>query len=122
MKTHSLATAATWAAALAASVTLAACQPERTAGAPDVRPDGTTMSEQARSHAADAAITVAVNAALAKDSQLSALSIDVDTVDGKVVLDGRAPDDAARDRATVLAQAVDGVRSVDNRLSVQPTS
>ena len=63
MKTHSLATAATWAAAFAASVTLAACQPERSAGAPDVRPDATATTEQARTHAADAAITVAVHAA-----------------------------------------------------------
>lgn len=66
----------------------------------------------------DAAITTAVNAKLAQDKGLSALKIDVDTVDGRVSLRGTAPDPAARERATTLAGAVDGVVSVDNQLQV----
>ena len=66
----------------------------------------------------DAAITTAVNAKLAQDKQLSALRIDVDTVGGRVSLRGTAPDPAARERATTLASAVDGVVSVDNQLTV----
>jgi hypothetical protein len=66
----------------------------------------------------DAAITAKVNAALAKDAELSALRIDVDTVDGRVALEGSAPSAAARDRAASLARAVDGVTDVDNRLTV----
>jgi hyperosmotically inducible periplasmic protein len=66
----------------------------------------------------DAAITTAVNAKLAQDKGLGALKIDVDTVDGRVSLRGTAPDPAARDRATTLASAVDGVVSVDNQLVV----
>ena len=66
----------------------------------------------------DAAITTAVNAKLAQDKGLSALKIDVDTVDGRVSLRGTAPDAAARDRATTLASAVDGVVSVYNQLVV----
>lgn len=72
------------------------------------------------SKAEDIAVTAKVNAALAGDPRLSALKINVDTVDGKVSLSGFAPDSASRDRATELAQAVSGVVSVDNKLEVKP--
>lgn len=68
--------------------------------------------------AGDAAITASVNAELAKDPALSALRIDVDTAQGRVVLRGSAPDRAALERATQLAQAVQGVVAVDNQLRV----
>lgn len=66
----------------------------------------------------DAAITAQVSASLAKDPDLSALKIDVDTVDGKVTLNGPAPTTVARDRAETLAKAVAGVTSVSNQLVV----
>jgi len=69
--------------------------------------------------AEDIAITAKVNAALAGDPQLSAIKIDVDTVDGRVNLSGFAPDAASRDRATDLTKAVNGVLSVDNKLAVR---
>lgn len=124
MKTNHIPTAATLAAALAAGLTLAACQPAQdNAAAPGRAEAGATaLADKAADTVADAAITVAVNAALAKDAQLSVLRIDVDTVDGRVVLAGKAPDDAARQRAGELAQRVHGVKSVDNRLAVAPLS
>ena len=67
----------------------------------------------------DATITAEVNTALARDPGLSALHINVDTADGRVVLHGKAPDNTARERATTLAQNVKGVVSVDNQLSVE---
>lgn len=67
----------------------------------------------------DATITASVNAELAKDSTLSALRINVDTNHGNVSLRGSAPDAAARDRATQLASAVQGVSNVDNQLVVR---
>lgn len=71
----------------------------------------------------DAGITAKVKAALAVDPALSASRIDVHTENGVVRLDGPAPDDAAKARATVLAAAPQGVRGVDNRLSLpQPGS
>lgn len=69
--------------------------------------------------AADAMITTKINAALAADEQLKALQIDVDTEAGRVTLTGPAPDETSRERATSLAQGVEGVVSVDNRLVVQ---
>jgi hyperosmotically inducible periplasmic protein len=67
----------------------------------------------------DAAITTSVNAELARDATLSALKIDVDTSAGRVSLRGTAPDAPSRERATQLAQRVEGVVSVDNQLQVR---
>ena len=66
----------------------------------------------------DATITAQVNAGLAKDPDLSALKINVDTVNGKVTLNGPAPSTIARDRAETIAKSVTGVTSVNNQLVV----
>lgn len=66
----------------------------------------------------DATITAQVNAGLAKDPDLSALTINVDTVNGKVTLNGPAPSTVARDRAETIAKSVTGVTSVNNQLVV----
>lgn len=68
----------------------------------------------------DAAISASIKRELAMDRQLRALGIEVDTAGGRVLLHGSAPDAAARERATRLARNVDGVRSVDNLLTVDP--
>jgi hypothetical protein len=66
----------------------------------------------------DAAITTAVNAKIAQDSNLSVMRINVDTVNGRVLLRGTAPNATASERAQQLASTVDGVVSVDNQLVV----
>lgn len=68
----------------------------------------------------DAAITASVKTEIAKDADLSALSINVDTDQGRVALKGTAPSAAAKEHATTLAQGVKGVSSVDNQLTVDP--
>jgi osmotically-inducible protein OsmY len=67
----------------------------------------------------DATITAAINADLAKDSELSALRINVDTRDGRVALYGSAPNEDAKLRAEKLALGEKGVVSVDNKLTVE---
>ena len=66
----------------------------------------------------NATITAQVNAGLAKDPDLSALKINVETVNGKVTLNGPAPSTVARDRAETIAKSVTGVTSVNNQLVV----
>lgn len=66
----------------------------------------------------DATITAQVNAGLAKDPDLSAVKINVDTVNGKVTLNGPAPSTMARDRAETIAKAISGVTAVNNQLVV----
>lgn len=68
----------------------------------------------------DAVITTTVKAELAKDKDLSALKINVDTDNGRVALHGTAPSQSARDHASSLASGVKGVVKVDNRLTVEP--
>lgn len=68
----------------------------------------------------DAVITASVKTELAKDSELSALSINVDTSNGNVALRGSAPSLIAKEHATSLAASVKGVGTVDNQLTVSP--
>ena len=67
----------------------------------------------------DAAITTSINAELTRDKSLSALKINVDTTGGRVLLKGTAPDASSRDRATQLAQRVEGVVGVEKQLEVR---
>lgn len=67
----------------------------------------------------DVAITAAVSAGFAKDPDLSALKINVDTKNGVVTLNGSAPTEAAREKASSIAKAVKGVNSVENKLLVK---
>lgn len=84
----------------------------------DARDATADAARDAGNAVSDAAITASVNAELAKDPALSSFKIDVDTSAGRVALKGTAPDEGARDRATQLAQSVDGVTAVDNQLIV----
>jgi len=67
----------------------------------------------------DAAITASVSAGLAKDPDLSAIKINVDTKGGAVSLKGPAPTAAAKARAEEIAKGVQGVTSVSNQLEVK---
>ncbi|WP_298213013.1 BON domain-containing protein [Acidovorax sp.] len=73
-------------------------------------------AQQAKGAVDDTAITAQIVAGLAKDADLSAIKISVDTVGGKVTLKGPAPSAAAKDRAEALVKAISGVVSVDNQL------
>ncbi len=67
----------------------------------------------------DATITAKVKTALIGEPDLEALKIDVDTADGVVTLSGTVDSRTKVSRAVQVAQAVQGVRSVDNRLTVK---
>jgi hyperosmotically inducible protein len=84
----------------------------------EARNDVSVAANQASDKMKDASITTKVNAELAREKDLSALKINVDPKAGHVVLSGTAPSAEARDRATTDAQRVEGVLSVDNKLTV----
>jgi hyperosmotically inducible protein len=67
---------------------------------------------------ADTAMTAKVKAALIAEPDVDATRIDVDSRDGAVKLAGSQSTQAAIDRALGIARGIDGVKSVDNRLSV----
>jgi osmotically-inducible protein OsmY len=87
--------------------------------AKDLKQQGKEASAEMAQKVSDATITAAVNADLAKDSELSALRINVDTHDGRVALYGSAPSEEAKMRAERLAMAEKGVVGVDNKLAVE---
>ena len=97
------------------------------AKAGDAMKDATQKAEAAGSSAAgkvagavdDVAITASVSSELAKDAELSAIKIDVDTKAGVVTLYGLAPTEAAREKASTIAKQIKGVTSVNNKLVVK---
>jgi len=76
-------------------------------------------AERAGDKVDDAAITAKVKTALIGEPGLKALQINVDTANGVVTLTGAVDTSQNLDRATQVAQSVDGVKSVDNRLNVK---
>lgn len=68
----------------------------------------------------DTAITGAVKTQLAADPDMKMADISVETRSGRTVLQGKVPNESARERATRIAAAVTGVNSVDNQLEVRP--
>ena len=67
----------------------------------------------------DDAMAQQVKAALVEDLTTTRDQIDVDTREGTVQLSGDVSSQSAKDRATEVARAIDGVRSVENNLTVK---
>lgn len=76
------------------------------------------VGETAGQVAGDAAITARVIGALHAEKDVRSRNIDVETFQGKVVLKGTVPDRAQAQLASQIAQSVAGVKSVENRLTV----
>ena len=66
----------------------------------------------------DAAITAKVKAALHAEKDMKSRGVNVETFQGKVVLKGTAPNKGQVDLATKVARSVEGVKAVENRLTV----
>lgn len=70
----------------------------------------------------DSAITAEVKTKLLTDSEVRGLHIEVDTHEGVVTLSGKVQKAAIADRANSIAKDAHGVKSVDNRLTVDPAA
>lgn len=64
----------------------------------------------------DAAITAKVKTALLADPDVKGLQIEVDTKDGAVLLTGTADNESNVAKAATIAQGIEGVKSVDNKV------
>lgn len=106
--------------ALAGALVLGACgqHDEPVAGDTPVQAQGAPAATADAAPRDDAAITQSITAELSRDGALDPSRIDIDTAQGRVVLRGSAPDEAAKDRAKRIALAVAGVKAVDNYLTV----
>ena len=112
MKQHRTAIAA----ALIASMTLAACSE---ADRQQAKTEGRQATAQASAAVDDAAITTKVKAALAGDPRTNAHQVNVETREGAVQLSGFVDTSEAKSTAEELARNVDNVKSVDNEIDVK---
>ncbi|CAM3961035.1 BON domain-containing protein [Bordetella tumulicola] len=79
-----------------------------------------TNKQSVGEYASDAMITTKVKAAFVADTSLSALDISVETQDGNVTLTGTVGTDAEVKQAADTAGGVEGVKQVQNNLTVDP--
>jgi osmotically-inducible protein OsmY len=134
------------AAAIAASLSLAACGDNRNEPAASRSTDTTTSStakttdkmtanagataeragdkaaataNNVAANASDAATTAKVKTRLMAEPGIDSLQIDVDTSNGRVTLSGEVDTPQNRARAKELASSVEGVTSVVDRLTVK---
>ena len=70
----------------------------------------------------DTAITTKVKTAMARDKDVSATSVGVETVKGEVRLSGFVKSSAEKQRAEAIALKTEGVRSVQNGLVVRSSA
>lgn len=67
----------------------------------------------------DTAVTAKVRTALLAEKNVKSADIAVETFQGKVILRGSVPDRSQAELAEKVAKAVDGVKALDNRLTVR---
>jgi hyperosmotically inducible periplasmic protein len=72
-------------------------------------------AKEAKEALSDGALTAKIKAKMALDDRVKALSLDVDTVNGVVTVNGKVGSEAERERALQLARETDGVRQVVDR-------
>jgi hyperosmotically inducible protein len=79
-----------------------------------------TTTEKVKENVKDSVITTKIKAEYAKDKEVSALKIHVDTDDkGVVTLSGNAKSSAESDKAVAIAKKTEGVTTVKNNIKVQ---
>ena len=108
-------------AALAASLVLAACEKSDQELKTDAKEAGKALKQVGETTGQvieDAAITAKVKAALLAEKNVRSPEVDVETFQGKVVLNGRVPDRAQADLALKVARSVEGVKAVESRIAV----
>ena len=90
------------------------------AAVPDAAPGSIAGANPDRSAGTvidDAAVTAKVKAALMAEQGVDGSRINVDTINGRVVLKGEVPDKTMIDRAMQVARGIEGVRDIDNQLT-----
>ena len=77
-----------------------------------------SVKESVKEEMSDSAITTRIKADYAKDKEVSAMKIHVDTEKGVVKLTGTAKSKAESDKAEQIAKNTKGVTSVKNEIKV----
>jgi osmotically-inducible protein OsmY len=109
---------------LALALTLAACGRSEETGQ-QARVDETRQVEKAADQAkplSDTSLQQIVRAALESDSSLDARKIDVENRNGVVALHGMVQSEEQKEKAGRIVGSVGGVKTVDNRLTIDETA
>jgi hyperosmotically inducible protein len=77
-----------------------------------------TVTEKAKEGIDDSALTAKIKTAFAKDKDVSAMKINIDSDKGVVKLTGNVKSKAEADKAVAIAKGTKGVASVQNNLKV----
>jgi osmotically-inducible protein OsmY len=81
--------------------------------------EGKTVTESVKENVSDSVITTKIKTEYAKDKDVSALKIKVDTDDkGVVTLSGTAKTQSEADKAVKIAKETKGVVSVKNEIKI----
>jgi hyperosmotically inducible protein len=80
----------------------------------------TTAAGPTTSAFSDGMLTTTVKSKLLADSTVGGLAIDVDTENGVVTLTGNVKSQAEKDAALKIARETDGVKDVNDRLTIAP--
>ncbi|MER3446389.1 MAG: transporter [Candidatus Dadabacteria bacterium] len=80
---------------------------------------GNRTHESTGQYIDDSTITTKVKAALLADPDVSGLDVNVETFKGVVQLSGFVDDQKQANRAVEIARSVNGVKGVENRLTVK---
>jgi len=92
---------------------------DNTSTADDAKDTASDAASSAGDYIDDTAQTTKVKSALFGEDSLSGFEISVKTNDGVVELSGSVSSERERERATRVARGVDGVKSVNNRLTIE---
>lgn len=100
-------------------ITLSACSGLMIGGGSSGSGVTVAKNEPAGARSGNAVVSERVMARFAVDPTLSKLGLDVSASGGMVTLSGAVPTYAARESAEKLAMATDGVKAVDNQITVE---
>ncbi|MGH9940676.1 MAG: BON domain-containing protein, partial [Blastocatellia bacterium] len=70
----------------------------------------------------DAMLTARIKTQMTADGRVSPTRVNVDTLNGDVTLKGEVPAQEEKDAAEQIARGVEGVRSVNNQIIVNPAA
>ncbi len=95
--------------------------PTTSAPAPTPGTTGQSIGSKIGENVDDAALTAKVKAALLRAPDVKGTDVNVETEKGVVQLSGFVRTNAEIDRAVEIAKRVEGVKDVQNKLSVKPS-
>lgn len=90
------------------------------AHAEEAKNDGPTLTERAGQAIDDAGLLAKIKSSMLRSPEVDGLDVNVDVKDGVVTLSGSADSQAERANAEKIASSADGVKRVENRITVKP--